>query len=142
MEFPRNNYELGGIFRRAQKPQISEFKGEYLVDMLTVLPSLKQFSHRKVFYIENNQTIGHNILFAKKIWGKFFLEEGICRGLDSLEAVVINYNRKDNSFISNRIRDYVRSVEINRLYIGRFNYLFMGKLCFLGYFSLSKLKYR
>jgi hypothetical protein len=140
MRFPENNYELTEFFKKASVPEISKFNGEYLVDMLTVSPSLRKFSHRKVFYIENNRVLGHNVLFTDMIWGHFFLEQGICQEVDSSKVVVINYNRPENSFISNRIRDYVRCIVDDTLYIGRFNYLFMGKHRFLGYFSLSKTK--
>lgn len=140
MRLPRSNDELKEIFKDAKTPNISEFKGEYFVDMLTVLPSLRKISHRKVFYLENNKVLGYNMIFTNKIWGRFFVEEGICEAVDSLRVVVINYDRAENSFISNRIRDQVRCVEEKTLYLGRFNYIFMGKLRFLGYFSLLKKK--
>lgn len=138
MKFPKSNDELTEIFRNAAAPSISEFNGEYHVNMLTGLPTLKRFSHRKVFYRESGKTVGYNMLFVKKVWGYFFLEDGICKETDSLKTTMINYDRGENSFISNRIRDYVRCIEKNNLYIGRFYYLFMGKFHFLGYFSLSK----
>jgi hypothetical protein len=140
MNLPKNNYKLTEIFKNARTPKLSEFNGEYFVDMLTILPSLRKFSHRKIFYSENDKILGYNIIFTNKIWGHFFLEEGICEELNLLRVAVINYNRKENSFISNKIRDYVRCLEENTLYLGRFNYIFMGKLYFLGYFSLSKTK--
>ncbi len=140
MKLSRNNSELTGIFKNAQTPNISDFDGEYFVDMLTVLPSLIKFSHRKIFFIENNKIAGYNMLFTKTVWGHFFIEEGTCEELDSLKVAVINYNRVENSFVSNKIRDHVRCLEGNSLYLGRFNYLIMGKLHFLGYFSLSRIK--
>ncbi|MEW5760120.1 MAG: hypothetical protein AB1779_05085 [Candidatus Thermoplasmatota archaeon] len=140
MNFPKNNYELKEIFKNAKTPKISEFDGEYFVDMLTVLPSLRKISHRKIFYSKNNKVFGYNVLFTDKIWGAFFLEEGICKEIDSLKVVVINYDRTENSFITKRIRDHVRCIEEKSLYIGRFNYLFGSNLRFLGYFSLSKAK--
>ncbi|MFH0790068.1 MAG: hypothetical protein V2A64_00375 [Candidatus Omnitrophota bacterium] len=138
MSLPKNNRRLGEIFKDAGLPEVSEFNGEYFVDMLTVLPSLKAFSHRKFFYSQNGKVIGYNILFTRKVWGHFFVEQGVCEAADSLPAVVINYNRTENSFISNRIRDYVRCIEKDKLYLGRFNYILRGKLYFLGYFSLSR----
>lgn len=140
MKFPNNNYELTEIFKNARIPEVSELNGEYFVDMLTMLPSLRKLSHRKVFYTKNDKVVGHNILFTNKIWGHFFLEEGICKEVDSSKVVVINYDKRENSFIFNRTKDFIRCVEDNTLYIGRFNYLFMGKFRFLGYFSLSKIK--
>lgn len=138
MSLPKNNHRLGEIFRDASLPDISEFKGEYFVDMLTVLPSLKAFSHRKFFYSQDGKVLGYNILFKRKIWGHFFVEQGVCGEVDSLPAVVIDYQRRENSFISNRIRDYLRCIEKNKLYLGRFNYNLMGKFYFMGYFSLTK----
>jgi hypothetical protein len=140
MKLPRNNSELTQIFKDAQIPKVSGFVGEYFVDMLTVLPSLITFSHRKTFFTENNKTAGYNILFTKTIWGHFFVEEGICKELDSLNVAVINYDRIKNSFIANKIRDHVRCLKENALYLRRFNYLFMGELHFLGYFSLSRTR--
>ena len=138
MKFPKSNYELKKIFKQAKTPQILDFNGEYYVNMLTVLPSLRRFSHRKVFYHDNNRVIGYNVLFSNKIWGHFYLENGACREIDCLDAAVINYNRTENSFISKRIIDYIRCVEKDFLYLGRFNYFLMGKPRFLGYFSLEK----
>lgn len=140
MKLPKNNRELTEIFKKAAVPQIADFSGEYLVDMLTGLPSLKRFSHRKVFYSKKGGTFGYNAIFNKKKWGRFFLEQGVCEKLDSLKVIIINYDRKENSFVSNKIRDYVRCVKKDKLYLGRFNYLFMGKPRFLGYFSLMKIK--
>ena len=138
--FPKNNHHLKEIFKKAKTPKISKFSGEYFVDMLTVLPNLRKFSHRKFFYKQKDKVLGHNVLFTNKVWGRFFLEQGICKEIDSLGVIVINYKRRGNGFISNRIRDYVRCINENSLYIGRFNYLFLRKLYFLGYFSLLKVK--
>jgi hypothetical protein len=138
MKFPKNNKELEEIFKNAQIPEASEFDGEYFVDMLTVLPSLRKLSHRKVFHIENGKALGYNKLFSNRSWGRFFLEEEACKELGSLPAILINYDRPENSLLTNGMRDYVRRIEKGRIYIGRFNYLFMGKLLFLGYFSLIK----
>ena len=126
------------MFKAASTPEISEFEGEYFVDMLTILPSLKKLSHRKTFYKEKGKVLGYNLLFTKKVWGHFFLEEGVCEEADSLKVVVINYGQEENSFISNRIRDQIRSIKTGNLYLGRFNYIIMGRLRFWGYFSLSR----
>ncbi len=138
MKFPKNNKELEEVFKNAEIPEASEFNGEYFVDMLTVLPSLRKLSHRKVFCIESGKALGYNKFFSNRSWGRFFLEEGLCKELGSLPAILINYDRPENSFITNGMRDYIRRIETSRIYIGRFNYLFMGKLLFLGYFSLIK----
>ncbi|UCB56842.1 MAG: hypothetical protein JSV30_06525 [Candidatus Omnitrophota bacterium] len=138
MRFPRSTRKFDEIFKKAHCPAPSELKGEYFVDMLSALPTLRGFFHRKVFIPEGDGVSGYNLLFADKKWGAFFLEKGICNELGSIEAMVINYDREENSFLTNKIRDYIRCIEPGRLYIGRFNYLFMGKLRFLGYFSLSK----
>ncbi len=139
MAFPKNNSQLKTLFKNAQTPQANEFNGEYSVDMLTVLPSLKKFSHRKIFYPENNIITGHNILFKNTVWGHFVVEEGIYEDNGVFKIIVINYGLKKNSFISSCIRDQVRRIEKDNLYLGRFNYLLKGKLHFLGYFSLTKI---
>jgi hypothetical protein len=138
MKLPRNNDDLTKILKKARVPDIFEFHGEYYVDMLTVLPSLKRISHRKAFFTENNQVRGYNILFRKKIWGHFFLEHGTCDDIDSADVLVINYARRENS-CSYKMIDYVRCVEDDTLYLGRFNYILFGKPRFLGYFTLSRI---
>ncbi|GBD97888.1 MAG TPA: hypothetical protein ENG83_14820 [Nitrospirae bacterium] len=139
MKLPGSNRELKEVFRNAKTPAVTELNGEYLVDMLTVFPSLKKFSHRKVIYRENERVSGYNILF-NKIWGRFIVEEDICKNVDSGKVAVINYNRPENSLLIRGIRDHLRFIEKDLLYIGRFNYLFLGRLQFLGYFSLEKIK--
>ncbi|MBI5666309.1 MAG: hypothetical protein HZC49_14655 [Nitrospirae bacterium] len=138
MEFPKSYNELTQVFRSASAPDIDKLSGEYLVDMLSVWPSFKRFSHRKVIYRVNNQTQGHNTIL-NMAWGHFFIEEGICREVDSLRVAVINYNRADNSFPVRGVRDHIRCVEKDVLYIGRFNYQLPERLLFLGYFSLEKI---
>ncbi len=136
MKLSSTNSGLTEIFRNAALPDISEFSGEYLVDMLGFFPSFKRFSHRKVFYLKNGRVSGHNVLF-NRTWGHFFLEEGTCNAPYLLKTAVINYDRKENTFLIRRIRDHVRRVE-QGLYIGKFNYVFYGQPHFLGYFSLEK----
>ena len=70
--------------------------------------------------------------------GSFFLEDGVS-DVDDRGVVVINYNREGNSFPSRKIRDHVRCIEEQVLYIGRFNYIFVSKPRFLGYFLLSRI---
>ena len=139
MKLPGSNQELKEVFRNAKTPAAAELDGEYLVDMLTVFPSLKRFSHRKVIYRENNRVAGYNVVF-NKIWGRFIVEEDTCKDVDSVKVAVINYNRPENSLLIRGIRDHLRCMEKDLLYIGRFNYLFMGRLQFMGYFSLEKIK--
>jgi hypothetical protein len=138
MKFPRDSRELNAMFRNASDPVLSELAGEYLVDMLTVWPSFKRLSHRKVFYRENNKVLGHNVLL-NVTWGRFFIEEDICKDSGSIKVAVINYNRPENLFHVRPIRDHIRCVDKGMNYIGRFNYLVSGKLMFLGYFSLEKI---
>ncbi|UCD15255.1 MAG: hypothetical protein JSV34_05935 [Candidatus Omnitrophota bacterium] len=138
MKLPRDNYRLTEVFKTAGIPSIYEFEGEYVVDMLTVLPSLRKFRHRKVFYTKNSRVLGYNIIFNQKIWGHFFVEEGICPSLGLGKAAVINYDRAQNSSLTNKIRDYIRRLD-KATFLGRFMYLVLGRQYFLGYFSLSKV---
>jgi len=133
---PRNNTELDAIFRSAPVPSLSEFQGEYFVDMLTMLPSLRSFSHRKVFRKENGKIVGCNILFTRLALGRFFVEEALCEGFDSSRAVLINYNVPEN-ILFGRVRDYVRRIDED-VYLGRFNILLFGKPHFMGYFTLTR----
>jgi len=139
MPLPKNNSQLKEIFKKAQTPQIDEFNGAYEVDMLTILPSLKKLSHRKIFYAESNITAGHNILLKNTVWGHFVVEEGIYKDSEDMKVIVINYGLKKNHPLFQGIRDQVKRIEKGNLYLGRFNYLFKGKLRFLGYFSMTKI---
>lgn len=138
MDMPKTFRELKDEFIKAAPPDLSDLEGEYLVDMLTIFPSFKRFSHRKIFYKERGITLGYNILFGKK-WGYFFVDEDVCKDLDQERTAVINYNKKDNSLLIRGIRDQIRCVEKGKFYLGRFNYMISGKLIFLGYFSLEKV---
>ncbi len=137
MHLPKTFRELKDVFMHAVPPDPTELKGEYIVDMLTIFPSFKRFSHRKVFYSDNSSVMGHNELFGMK-WGHFFIEEAFCENVDQKRTIVINYNRRDNSPLIRGIRDQIRCVRKGEFYIGRFNYSFFGRLVFLGYFSLEK----
>lgn len=138
MNFPGTHGQLKEIFKGAGAPDIQDLSGEYLVDMLTVFPSFKRFSHRKIIYKSDSRILGHNVLF-NKTWGHFFIEEDVCRSVESVRVAVINYNRAENIFPVRGIRDHLRCVSDGALYIGRFNYSFSGRLYFLGYFSLEKV---
>jgi len=135
INLPRNNTELDAIFRNAPVPALSEFQGEYFVDMLTMLPSLRSFSHRKVFRKEAAGIRGCNVLLRDLPLGRFFVEESACEGFDG-SALLINYNVPEN-ILFRRVRDYVRRVDKD-LYLGRFNILLFGKPRFLGYFTLTR----
>lgn len=134
--FDVNNYNLTQIFKMARFPDTFDFEGKYFVHMLTGLPNLRRFGHCKIFHTEVDRVLGHNII--KKPWGRFFLETDVS-DVDGRGIVVLNYNRKGNSVISRRIRDHVRCIEKDVLYIGRFNYMFLSKPRFLGYFLLSRM---
>jgi hypothetical protein len=140
MRLPRTNRELDDMFRSATVPDISDFSGEYFVDMLTVLPSLRTVSHRKIFHDDLEGVSGYNMIFRKMMWGRFYLEKGLSSDPDPSPVVVINYDRADNLIVFRRIRDHVRCLEKGVLYLGRFNYIMMGTPRFLGYFSLSQSK--
>ena len=123
------------MFDKASVPDLSEFKGEYLVDMVTGLPSLRVFSHRKVFALREGVVVGHNVLFGGLRWGGFFMEYA---DHGPSKVAVINYDRPGNTFITKKIRDHVRCMTKGALYLGRFNYLCAGRPRFLGYFVLEK----
>ncbi len=141
MKFPHSYKKLTEIFKKSGVPGINEFSGEYSVDMLSGLPSLKIFGHRKVFQARNGVKVsGYNVIFKNLAWGKFILQEGFCPEIDSLAVIEINYNSSQNSFLTKPIFDQLRVVEEGKIYLGRFNYFLFGKLHFFGYFSLEKIK--
>ncbi len=136
---PKSNRALWEVFKNGRTPEIGEFRGAYLVHMLTVLPSLHRLNHRKVFVSAGNEVTGKNIFFRKRGWGHFFLEKSMLDGPQQLQVVVINYRMPGNTILTRNIRDLVRAVDGQRLYLGRFNFLIGRKLVFLGYFSLTKI---
>ncbi|MFC1520914.1 hypothetical protein ACFL6Y_00755 [Elusimicrobiota bacterium] len=138
-KLPRNNQKLEIIFKNAAVPEIAAFTGEYFVDMLTIMPSVRIFNHTKKLYMQNSKLFGYNVVFGIK-WGYFSIEEGVCEELGSAKTAVIDYSSRGNTFLTNKIIDYVRCVEDGNLYLGRFNYRVCGKPRFAGYFSLERRK--
>lgn len=134
MKLPRNKSELERMFREAAAPNMADLRGEYFVDMLTRTPSIRILSHRKAFFSRDDRIEGRNVLFSNLCWGSFFLEDGSYEGS---RTVVINYNTPDNFPFTRRIRDHLKCIEEGRLYLGRFNVLFRGRLMFLGFFTLT-----
>ncbi len=139
MKLPGSHKELREVFINGTTPSPAELSGEYLVDMLTVWPSLKRFYHCKVIYKKEKRVEGHNLVF-NRIWGRFIVEEDICVDVDSVKVALINYDRPENSLLIRGIRDHIRCLKRDALYIGRFNYMLFGRPRFLGYFSLEKIK--
>ena len=102
MKFPRNNKKLTKIFIEATDAEISDLSsGEFYIHMLTIVPSLRRIKHRKVFRTTPEGIKGNNILWKKFKWGCFFLEQKKCIKFPEFDVVVINYDRRENSFISN-----------------------------------------
>lgn len=135
---PRTGRELAARYSEAHAPEVSEFAGEYRVRMLTRLPSLTWFAHRKVFLRDAAGVSGCNVLLRDLKWGYFSLEKGVSPGRERLEVVTINYDRPENTFLTRGIRDHVRRID-EGMYLGTFNMFMMGRLRFLGYFSLEKI---
>ena len=139
MKFPTSYKELNKIFLNASDPVIAELNGEYIVDILSFLPSLKRLSHRKIMYTRAKTQLGHNVL-SGRTWGRFSVSEGSFKESDFLKAVRLNYDREKNFFIIKNIRDYIRRIEDNTLYIGKFYYRIFERSIFIGYFSLEKIQ--
>ena len=139
MKFPRRYHALKKIFLNACDPDIAALKGEYIVDILSFLPSLKRFNHRKVFHAGENNITGHNVLFGKT-WGTFSVSESNDKESGFKKSLMLNYDMEDNFFLLRNIRDYMRSNENDTWYIGKFYFRFFRWDFFIGYFSLEKIK--
>jgi len=139
MKFPGSYKALNKIFLHARDPDIAELHGEFRVDILSFLPSLKSLSHRKVIYTKGKTLMGHNVLSGRK-WGHFLLAENTIKESSTLKAVRLSYDQEDNFFLIKHIRDYIRCIEKNSLYIGKFYYMVFGRPFLIGYFSLEKIK--
>ncbi|MCK4665176.1 hypothetical protein KAU33_00400 [Candidatus Dependentiae bacterium] len=141
MKLPRNNKKLDQLFQNSTPAKVKDFSsGQFYIDMLTITPTLRWMKHRKVFKQTPGGIFGNNILLKKNNWGNFFLEEKKCIKFPELKVVVINYDSKENSFLSNIIRDEVRYIKAGEIYLGRFNLVLFGKPRFWGYFSMTKRK--
>jgi hypothetical protein len=137
MRFPGSHKKPTAVFADSPAPDLSHLQGEYLVNILMV-PGYRTLRHRKFFYREHGNVLGYNLL-RHTIWGRFTVEEGRAAEADSRHAAVINYNRNENLFFIRRIRDHIRCVKEDALYIGRAGYRLFGRTIFLGYFTLEKI---
>jgi hypothetical protein len=139
MKFPWSYKKLNKIFLNARNPDIAELQGEFIVDILSFLPSLKSLSHRKVMYTTAEIQLGHNVLSGRK-WGFFLLAEDSFKESGARKAVRLSYDLEDNLFLIKHIRDYIRCIEKNSLYIGKFYYIVFGRPFLIGFFSLEKIQ--
>ncbi len=139
MKFPTSYHKLNKIFLNARDPEITELQGEYIVDILSWLPSLKRLNHRKIINVMENTGRGHNVVMGKT-WGRFSVTENTEKESVFHKALKLSYDNQDNSFLIRNIRDYIRCIEDNTLYIGKFFYRIFKRSVFIGYFSLKKIK--
>lgn len=139
MRFPLTYRELENIFMDARDPDIAALNGEYTVDMLSFLPSLKRFNHRKVIYAGEHKPAGYNVLFGKT-WGKFSVSLSDDKETGFQKTLMLNYDLEHNFLLIRNIRDYLRCIEDNTLFIGKFYFRFFRWDFFIGYFSLEKIK--
>ena len=135
LDLPKKNDELREIFGKSTVPDISDFTGEYYVNMLTGMPSLRRFGHHKRFYTVGDRVLGHNIVW--RTWGHFTIYEDVFEE-DGLGVAMLNYNVDENTFVTKGLRDQVRCIEPGVLYLGRANYMLRGRMLFLGYFTMSR----
>lgn len=138
LEWSNIHIKLKDLFVESDRSDVNNLVGEYLVDMLTGIPSLRFINHRKVFLRDQGKVVGYNIIFNNLRWGYFFVEESEFNGL---KTILINYDTDKNSFFTKIIRDHIRYDSKHGEYIGRFNIQLFEKLFFFGYFSLKKYKH-
>jgi len=65
-------------------------------------------------------------------WGRFFLES-------KNEHLLVNYDESENTWITRRIRDHLRTTEKPDEMLGKFHWVFRGREIFLGYFTLTRI---
>lgn len=112
--------------------------GDYAVHMLSLMPSLHRFGHRKRFLADRARPGGTNLFFRSLRWGRFLLEEGRSDDPEPLPVVVINYDVPGNLPPTRLVRDHLRELVPGRRYLGRLNVLLAGRLRFLAYFGLER----
>jgi len=136
MLLPKKSRELEMIFREAAAPAASALLGTYAVDMLTGVPSLRWWNHRKRIW-SGVSAGGCNLVGENLDWGYFRLRNATCP-LDGRPAVLVDYDVWPNGF-SRRFCDHLRCTDDPCILLGRFSCRLFGQPRFLGYFSLIKL---
>ena len=131
-------YENKGkaVFREvmldARCPRLEDLSGVYMVRMLTgLIPDFSKWNHRKAM----GGGAGFNLFWQDTMWGYFSIKYDDVAGIGPV--VLLDYDHPCNSFLTRRIRDYVREV-MPGLYIGTFNYILNASPRFVGYFWLKK----
>lgn len=139
MSLPKSNRELDPLFKKGTLPEVKEFNGEqYYVNILTGMPNFRRFNHRKTFYMKQEDYFGNNMILGKLNFGYFSVESGFNEALD-LPVANLNYDQPRTSFILKPMRDHIRCLETQKLYLGRYNIINNnGVLTFKGYFSLRR----
>ncbi|MGA1821498.1 MAG: hypothetical protein ACMUIG_03110 [Thermoplasmatota archaeon] len=140
IELPKGNSRLTEVFKAGDAGSSRDLKGEFYVDILTGLPSLRKLNHRKRISIEKGDHRGFNTVFRKKkVFGHFKVEPDTCEELDSIKVIKLDYYVPENSFIMNRMIDRMRCIKRRKLYLGRYYLRLFGKHRFMGYFTLEKI---
>lgn len=142
-KLPRKNSKLTNLFINGKPVEIDELQNEYYVEMITgFVPNFIKFNHRKRFYKKDGKPYGNNIIFRNYNFGYFDIEENQIKvpGDDEThDVLILNYHNKRN-FIWRGMVDQIRCLEYQKLYLGRYNLHFFGKLRFVGYFALTLKK--
>jgi len=142
-KLPKKNSKLTNEFRNGKPVKLDELQHEYYVEIITgFIPNVIRFSHRKKYYLRNGKPYGNNILFKDYNFGYFSMEKDYIaiKGDDEkLDVLILNYHNKRN-FIWRGMIDQIRCLEYQKLYLGRYNLHFFGKLRFVGYFALTLKK--
>jgi len=140
VELPKGNARLTEVFINGDARSIRDLKGEYYVDILTGLPSIRKLNHRKKITLDRTGHSGYNTVFKKKkVFGHFKVEPDTCKELEDLKVIKLDYHVPENSFIMNRMIDRIRCIKRRKLYLGRYYLRLFGRHRFMGYFTLEKI---
>ena len=120
-EFDRLYEQEGSI------PEPEKVSGEYYV-ITPCFPwiSLKHLKHRKVIEEKN---AGANLILNNLCFGKFELKK-------ENDALVIDYNQPQNSFLMRNVIDKVKLLDDGR-FLGKLYYNLLGRKLFVLFFEMK-----
>ena len=120
--------EIENLYNKGEIPEPKELEGEFYV----VVPWFPWFSFEILKHRKSAKSTGEgdNILLKNIKFGHFKLEK-------EEDALLINYDQPENSFIMRVVIDRVRRLPDGRI-VGKLYYKIFGQKVFLMFFEMRK----
>ena len=124
-------------FRLGTVPDIRDFKGDFVVKLITDgLPAIRFFGHTKYFSYSITENKGYNRFLRFIEVGRFRMETGQSDLPDGLEVLKIIYDPPGNPFFMRPLVDELRQI-CPGTYLGRGIYSIAGKKMNIFYFTVT-----